>query len=454
MTISDDTLPAAAPSSAAHSAVSTRANHAGKTRAVVATSIGNMLEWYDFTIYALFAGYIADNFFPGDDPNTRMLKTFLFFGLGFVVRPLGAVLIGNFGDRAGRKAALTLTILLMAAGTGIIAFSPAYATLGFGAPLLLLLGRLLQGFSAGGEIGGATAYLLETADPERRGRVASWLEASMGMANILGAFAAFSVTALLSKAEIQAWGWRLPFVFGLLIAPVGLYLRRSLDETAAFQVEADRRSRERSHPKAPLLQIFRNHGRALFVGFCVAVLWAVAVYVLMIYLPTYVQHPDTFNFTARQAFGASFIGNIPFVIGCVWFGALSDRMGRRRSLFLSAALLLSCVLPLFMWLKADPTLPTLIMVQCLVCILVASFVGVAPAALSEIFPTGVRSTGTSLVYNGAFTVFGGFAPMILTWFTQRSAGSVFAPAWYVMLAAAVALLAIPALRLPRGGAHE
>ncbi len=343
------------------------------------------------------------------------METFLFFGLGFVARPLGAVLIGNFGDRAGRKAALTLTILLMAAGTGIIAFSPTYATIGMGAPLLLLLGRVLQGFSAGGEVGGATAYLLETADPEKRGRVASWLEASMGMANILGALAAFTVTALLSKTEVQAWGWRIPFLFGLLIAPVGLYLRRSLDETEAFQAEAERRSREQGQPRAPLLQIFRNHGRSLFVGFCVAVLWAVAVYVLMIYLPTYVQRPDTFNFTAKQAFGASLIGNIPFVIGCVWFGILSDRLGRRRSLLVSAALLLLCVLPLFMWLKADPTLPTLIVVQCIVCILVASFVGVAPAALSEIFPTGVRSTGTSLVYNGAFTIFGGFAPMMLTW---------------------------------------
>lgn len=449
MTIRDDTLPAAAPLRAGPDAVVAPRSRTVKNRAIVATSIGNMLEWYDFTIYALFAGYIAANFFPGHDAKTQLVETFLFFGLGFIARPLGAVLIGNFGDRAGRKAALTLTILLMAAGTGIIAFSPTYATIGIGAPLLLLLGRVLQGFSAGGEVGGATAYLLETADPQKRGRVASWLEASMGMANILGALAAFTVAALLTKDEIQAWGWRIPFVFGLLIAPVGLYLRRSLDETEAFQAEAERRSRERSQPKAPLLQIFRNHGRSLFVGFCVAVLWAVAVYVLMIYLPTYVQHPDTFNFTAKQAFGASLIGNVPFVIGCVWFGTLSDRFGRRRSLFASAALLLLCVLPLFMWLKADPTLPTLIVVQCIVCLLVASFVGVAPAALSEIFPTGVRSTGTSLAYNGAFTVFGGFAPMILTWVTQRSGGSLYAPAWYVMLAATVALIAIPALSLPR-----
>jgi MHS family proline/betaine transporter-like MFS transporter len=204
--------------------------------------------------------------------------------------------------------------------------------------------------------------------------------------------------------------------------------------------------REAQQEKAPLLEIFRLHGQSLFVGVCVAVLWAVAVYVLMIFLPTYVQHPDTFNFSAKQAFGASLIGNIPFVLGCVWFGSLSDRIGRRRSLFLSAAALFILVWPLFLWLKADPVLPTLIVVQSIVCILVASFVGVAPAALSEIFPTGVRSTGTSLVYNGAFTIFGGFAPMILTWLTQRSGGSIYSPAWYVMLAAAVALVAIPSLR--------
>jgi MFS transporter, MHS family, proline/betaine transporter len=404
-----------------------------------------MLEWYDFTVYALFAGYIAESFFPGDGPDARLVKTFLFFGLGFVVRPLGAMLIGNFGDRAGRKAALTLTILLMAAGTGVIAFSPTYATIGVGAPILLLLGRVLQGFSAGGEVGGATAYLLETGDPKERGRVASWLEASMGLSNILGALAAFSVTALLSESEVRAWGWRLPFILGLAIAPVGLYLRRTLDETAEFSAEAALRRDEPARNRVPLLEIFRHHGQTLLIGFLVAVLWAVAVYVLMIFLPTYVQRPDTFHFTAKQAFGASLIGNVPFVIGCVWFGSLSDRIGRRVSLFASATALLVCVLPLFLWLKADPTLPTLLVVQSTLCILVASFVGVAPAALSEIFPAGVRSTGTSLVYNGAFTLFGGFAPMILTWAKQQSAGSIYAPAWYVMCAAGLALLAIPLL---------
>jgi MHS family proline/betaine transporter-like MFS transporter len=413
----------------------------GKTRAVVAASIGNMLEWYDFSVYALLATYIAKDFFPGGDPTTNLLRAFLAFGVGFVVRPLGAVLIGSYGDRAGRKAALTLTILLMAAGTGIIAFAPTYAAIGIGAPLLLLVGRVLQGFSAGGEVGGATAFLLESADHEHRGLGASWLEASMGMSNILGALAAFSITAFLSAADVQAWGWRLPFVFGLLIAPAGLYLRRSLPETEEFKAEADRRRQARMPTKSPLAETLQHHQRELLVGFGVSILWASAVYVLMIYVPVYVQ--IAFKFSAAQAFGASLIGNVPFVVGCVIFGAISDRIGRRAMLTISAVLLLVCILPLFMWLAAVPTTGTLILVQTSCCILVSSFVGVAPAGLSELFPTGVRSTGTSLVYNAAFTIFGGFAPAILTWFTQRPGGSVFAPAWYVMAAAVVALTAIP-----------
>jgi len=424
---------------------STRVGISVKTRTIVATSIGNMLEWYDFTVYALFAGYIAESFFPADGADVRLAKAFLLFGLGFVVRPLGAVLIGAYGDRAGRKAALTLTILLMAAGTGIIALCPGYASIGGAAPLILLLGRMLQGFSAGGEIGGTTAYLLETGDPKERGRTASWLEASMGMANILGALAAFAVTSTLSIAEVRAWGWRLPFVAGLAIAPVGLYLRRSLAESAEFTAERAHRGARSNRTFAPLTEVFKHYRGRLLSGFTVAALWAVAVYVLMIFLPTYVQRPDTFNFTAKQAFGASLLGNVPFVGVCLLSGWLSDRIGRRLSLFLSAVSLLVAVLPLFMWLKSSPTFGSLAVVQSILCILVASFVGVAPAALSEIFPTQVRSTGTSLVYNAAFTIFGGFAPMILTEVREGAGGSIFVPAWYVMAAAVAALIAIPLL---------
>jgi MHS family proline/betaine transporter-like MFS transporter len=415
------------------------------TRAIVATAIGNTLEWYDFVIFAQFAAYIAANFFPGDDANARLLKAFLAFGVGFLVRPLGALLIGGYADRAGRKAALTLTLLLMAAGTGVIAAAPAYAAIGVGAPLLLLTGRLLQGLSAGGEVGSATAYLFETAAPQRQGMIASWVQASMGMANILGALVAFTVTACLSTMQVTAWGWRLPFVFGLAIAPAAVFLRRTLRETPAFERELGRRHAVHL-PQPPWLDIFKHQGRSLAVGLCVAALWATSVYVLIVFLPTYVQRPDTYGFSAAQAFGASLLGNVALVIGCVVCGHLSDRVGRRSMLGGSAALLLVCVLPLFMWLRAVPTTTTLILVQSALCVLVAAFVGVAPAAVAEIFPTGVRTTGTALVYNGAFALFGGFAPAILTALTQKPAGTLYAPAWYVMLAALVTLSALPFLR--------
>ncbi len=190
------------------------------TRAILAASLGNLLEWYDFAVYAAFAIYIGANFFPHDSPAAGLVSAFLVFGLGFVIRPLGAILIGIYGDRAGRKAALTATILIMACGTLIIAAAPTYAAIGLGAPLVLLAGRVLQGFSAGGEIGNAAAFLVEHAPPTRKALFTAWLQASMGMSNILGALVAFTITSLLPQSEIVRWAWRVPFFIGLAIVPM------------------------------------------------------------------------------------------------------------------------------------------------------------------------------------------------------------------------------------------
>jgi len=403
------------------------------TRAILAASAGNLLEWYDFAVYAQFAIYIGANFFPQDSRGADVVKAFLVFGLGFVIRPLGAILIGTYGDRAGRKAALTLTILVMATGTLLIAVAPSYASIGLGAPLILLAGRLLQGFSAGGEIGSATAFLVEHAPPERKALFTAWLQGSMGMSNILGASVAFTVTALLPRAEIIRWGWRLPFFLGLAIVPVGLYLRRTLEETPVFREEVAAARAVR----LPVTRLLREQPLELAAGLGVSILWAAAVYVLLIFMPIYLQR--TLGFTEAQAYGGSLLENVVFVAGCFLFGALADRIGARRVQLWGAASLLVAVVPLLWWLEQARVPGVLYPVLAAFGLLAASYTGVAPTTLSNMFPARVRVTGVSLAYNVAFTVFGGFAPPAILAATH--AGYVLAPAWYVAVAAVPALVA-------------
>jgi MHS family proline/betaine transporter-like MFS transporter len=429
-------------------ATSIKQGHSGDargTRAIVAASIGNLLEWFDFSVYALFAVYIGANFFPKGHAGADLVRAFLVFGLGFVIRPLGSIVIGIYGDRAGRKEALTITILIMACGTLIIAVAPSYAAIGMGAPMLLLAGRLLQGFSAGGEIGSAAAFLAEHAPVGKKGRFTAWLQASMGMSNILGALLAFAVTAVLPAGAMIDWGWRIPFVVGLAIVPMGIYLRRNLAETPAFIAES---RRPRGAPTSPDAGALQGRFAAFICAFGISILWAVAVYVLLLFMPVYVQ--TAFGFTATQAFGASLIENILFVCGCFTFGAAADRLGLARMSSLGAAALLIAVVPLFLLLDAHRSTAMLVAVLAALGILVASFTSVAPAVLAGLFPTGFRATGVSLAYNGAFTIFGGFAPAMLTWFTSAASGSVLAPAWYVAAAAMPAIAA--SAYLARGAA--
>lgn len=408
-------------------------------RAVIAASAGNALEWYDFTVYALFAVYIGQNFFKNDNPAVELLGSFLAFGLGFVVRPLGALILGSYGDRAGRKAALMLTILMMAMGTLLIAAAPPYSAIGVGAPLLIVCGRVLQGFSAGGEVGGATAFLVEHAPAGKRGQYASWLQASMGVSNLLGALVATLVTTFLADDQVAAWGWRIPFIVGLSIAPVGLWMRRALDETPHFREEQARQARAGAEVRAPLLKVLKEYPKELLTGAGISVLWAVAPYSLIIYMPIYVH--QSLGFATADAFRAALVGNVSLILGCVFSGSLSDRIGRLRMLRIGAATMLIAVYPLMMWLDASRTIFTLMIVESLFCGMVSLFVGAAPAALSEAFPTAVRSSGMSVSYNTAVTIFGGFAPAILTWVTY-STKIAYAPALYVMGASAVALLAL------------
>jgi MFS transporter, MHS family, proline/betaine transporter len=411
--------------------------HYAGARAVLAASIGNALEWYDFSVYAFFAIYISRTVFAGSDSASALINAFLVYGVAFVARPVGAVLLGAYGDRSGRRAALTLSLILMAGGSLCIAIAPPYALAGIGAPLLIVCGRLLQGLSAGGEIGGAVSFLVEHAPPERRGGYAAWLQSSMGVSNILGALTGATLSALLTPDQLAAWGWRIPFILGLSVAPVGLWLRASLEETPAF--EAARRERASTGLLTSLRDVFAEQPKALCIAAGVSIVWVIAVYTLILYLPTYVQR--SLGFSPSQAFTASIVGNVVMALGCIAAGRISDVIGRLLTVRIGTLLLLVATYPVLTWVVTTHTVTALFIGQTVFCGIVSVFTGSVPAVLASLFPPRLRSTGVSLTYNFAAVVFGGFAPAVLTFLTERT-HSIMAPAFYVVAAAAVSLTAL------------
>jgi len=406
-------------------------------RAVAAAAIGNAFEWYDFTVYVLFAPYIAATFFPGGTENEALLKAFLVFGVGFIARPLGGVLIGYFGDRVGRKAALTLTFGLMAVGTLMIAVTPGTASIGAAAGWFVVVGRLLQGLSAGGEIGGAASFLIEYAPPGRRAVFAAFLQASMAVSNILAASMALAIGNFLSPEAVAAWGWRLPFFFGLLIVPVGLWLRASLDETPAFVAEQD------TGQEAPVLAVLRTQGGPIARGFGLSVLWGVCTYALIVYMPVHAQ--KALGYSPDQAFAAALIGNVALIGVCFVSGQMADRFGR-RTLLAGAALALAVISPLVMAIAAAVhSFVSLLFAEVALCTLAGFYAGAMPATLAEMYPVRARATSTSIAYNAAFTIFGGFAPAIITLLIAQGVGPQ-APTLYVSAAAVISLMALRGLR--------
>lgn len=394
------------------------------------------------SVYAFFATFIAANFFADGDSTAALLSTFVVFGVGFVARPLGAIVLGLYGDRIGRKAALTTTILLMGLGTLIIAVAPPYAAIGVAAPALLVLGRILQGFSAGGEIGGAAAYLVEHAPPSERGTYAAWLQASMGISNLMSAITGFTITSTMSTSTIHDWAWRLPFLIGLLIVPVGFYVRRRLPETEAFaQLSAEQGDES---PLEPLKALFTTHLSRLLAGAVFSILWTVCVYALIIYLPTYYSTKGIgLGFTSRDSFLASLVGNVVLVAGCVLAGRAADRLGAQRVLTWGVVAMLVVPLAALWWLHRQPTIPVLLAVHVILCANVSVFAGIAPSTLPRAFPAAVRSTGMALSYNIASIFFAGFTPALMTWATRSV--SVYAPALWVTLAAITCLTVLPLL---------
>jgi MHS family proline/betaine transporter-like MFS transporter len=402
-------------------------------RTVIAASIGNALEWFDLVVYGFFAVVISKLFFPAGNDTVSLLLTLGTFGVSFFMRPLGAIVLGAYADKAGRKAALTLSIVLMMMGTLIIAVLPTWQSIGIAAPLILVVARLMQGFSAGGEFGTATAFLAEHV-PGRRGYFASWQIASQGLTTLLAALFGVVLTGELSPEQLSTWGWRVPFFFGLLIGPVAWYIRTKLDETPEFLAAET--------TQTPIRDTFASQKARLFIGMGIVVLGTVSTY-LVLFMPTYAI--KQLGLAPSVAFAAiSLVGVIQLVFSPI-VGHLSDRYGRVRIMLVPAVLLFLLILPAFTYLVAHPTFGTLMLMQILFGFLMTGYFGSLPGLLSEIFPVQTRTTGMSLAYNIAVTIFGGFGPFIIAWLI-RATGTKVAPAFYVMLAAALSIAALIAAR--------
>ena len=410
-------------------------NQTQTRRAVSAAVIGNVLEWYDFAVYGYIASILAKQFFPPGDEVTALLQTFLAYGLGFLARPLGGIVLGRIGDTRGRKTALLITIAMMAGGTVLIGILPTYAAIGIAAPLLLVAARLMQGFSAGGEWGTSTAYIVEWAPKGQRGFYGSFQQMSVVAGLLLGSGVAALMNTLLAPEQMSDWGWRVPFLLGGILGPIGLWMRRTIDETPAYKKAVAEQVPAAAGEVSPWVMA----GRAF--GF--TIVWTVCFYVLLAYMPTYTQ--KYLKISASAALWANTIGLLALVIFIPIMGALSDKLGRKPLLLACCIAFIVVPYPIFSFLLGGASYTQLILVQILFAILISTFSGAGPAAIAEIFPTRTRSTWMTTGYALAVAIFGGFAPFISVYLIDKFA-SPLAHTFYLIAAAIVSTIVIVTLR--------
>jgi MHS family citrate/tricarballylate:H+ symporter-like MFS transporter len=403
-----------------------------KFATVLRVTSGNFMEMFDFFLFGFYASYISKAFFPSGDEFASLMLTFMTFGAGFLMRPLGAIILGAYVDRVGRRQGLIVTLALMALGTMLIAFVPGYATIGLLAPALVLIGRLLQGFSAGVELGGVSVYLAEMATPGRKGFYVSWQSASQQVAIIVAAAIGYGLNIWLTKDQVGDWGWRVPFFIGCMIVPVLFVIRRSLQETEEFL------ARKR---KPNLSEIFRSmleNWKLVIAGMMLVSMTTVSFYLITVYTPTFGK--NVLKLSTESALIVTFCVGISNFIWLPVMGALSDRIGRRPLLLVFTVLTILTAYPAMTWLVGDATFGKMLVVELWLSFLYASYNGAMVVALTEVMPVDVRTAGFSLAYSLATAIFGGFTPAIATGLIEITHDKA-APGLWMSFAAVCGLIA-------------
>lgn len=417
----------------------TSGNTAMLRRVVWASTIGNALEWFDFAIFGSFAAVIGQQFFPKSNPTASLLSVYGLFGIAYIARPLGGIVFGVWADRVGRKRALITIVLTMALATAAIGLLPTYDQVGLAAPTMLLVARLIQGFSAGGEFGTSTAMLVEFAPSGRRGFYASFQFVSQAVAFAVAAAFAVALNASLSPEALQSWGWRIPFLLGIIIGPVGFYLRRAVDETPEFKAYVAQRA---GKTNTPLRDVVRNHSRALCSLLFIIAGVTATTYYGTVFAPNFAA--TVLGLKMADAQLGLLVANLLGAVGLPFAAALSDRIGRRITMIPAIIIYLVLVHIMTRHLLAAPSNPAMWSTQALA--LVTIFIsGPACVIALEVFPVGVRSTGASIVYNFAVAIFGGLAPLVSGWLIDIMNDKM-APIYY--LTACMVLTLIGLLILP------
>lgn len=403
-------------------------------KAILATTLGNGLEFFDLVLYAFFATYIAKAYFPASDPLVSMMTSFMIFGMGYLARPIGALVIGHYADKKGRKPAMTLTFLLMGLSTMVIGITPSYQSIGIAAPIVITLARLVQGFSAGGELGASTTLLVEYAKPHNRGFYGGWQVSSQGAGNLFAAMTLVILVNMMSSESVQDWGWRIPFLLGIIIAPIGLYIRSKLEETATHTLQA---TAEKA-AKIPLIEVITTYYKATLSGILLTIGGTIPHMIIMFYLPNYAISILKLDTGYSMLIGA--IGGLITLVGGPLAGMWSDKIGRCPLIAGSRLAITLLIYPAFYLLSSYPSVH--LMFAIMIVLSTINIIGASPSItiLPEIYPRHVRTTGLSLVYSVAVGIFGGFSLSIATYLIKIT-GNAAAPAFYVIAGCSLSLFA-------------